>query len=289
MVKFKGIFAYREKIEERNYLNEHDRKWSKAIIKSCVKKLHNYRFHPKKIKLAWSPLISVQSLRISNVARTYSRNRMKRTASLDFPSGENNLVSPQTSPTESLLLLSSSPLEADVYSRENIFLAGKRERETAVWPSLAAATFYRLITPSPPPPPLCSSSLDFATPSLCRFPRRGRETRRGGAACKNPRVARENTCAVWPSLGCRRADPFYISSCRWIFPPPKWKIREKTVRFRVCANGFGECGTTNVSQPTFYPGEEEERKLGRVSRPPSSWREGFLTLFFFLSHPSSFE
>lgn len=26
MVKFKGIFAYREKIEERNYLNEHDRK-----------------------------------------------------------------------------------------------------------------------------------------------------------------------------------------------------------------------------------------------------------------------
>lgn len=272
MVKFKGIFAYREKIEERNYsrnyLNEHDRK----IIKSCVKNCIITDFI-RRIELAWSPLISVQSLRISNVARTYSKNRMRRTASLDFPSGENNLVSPQTSPTESLLLLSSSPLEADVYSRENIFLAGKRERETAVWPSLAAATFYRLITPSPPPPPLCSSSLDFATPSLCRF----------------PRVARENTCAVWPSLGCRRADPFYISSCRWIFPPPKWKIREKTVRFRVCANGFGECGTTNVSQPTFYPGEEEERKLGRVSRPPSSWREGFLTLFFFLSHPSSFE
>lgn len=285
MVKFKGIFAYREKIEERNYLNEHDRKWSKAIIKSCVKNCIITDFI-RRIELAWSPLISVQSLRISNVART---REIEWNEQLDFPSGENNLVSPQTSPTESLLLLSSSPLEADVYSRENIFLAGKRERETAVWPSLAAATFYRLITPSPPPPPLCSSSLDFATPSLCRFPRRGRETRRGGAACKNPRVARENTCAVWPSLGCRRADPFYISSCRWIFPPPKWKIREKTVRFRVCANGFGECGTTNVSQPTFYPGEEEERKLGRVSRPPSSWREGFLTLFFFLSHPSSFE
>lgn len=285
MVKFKGIFAYREKIEERNYsrnyLNEHDRK----IIKSCVKNCIITDFI-RRIELAWSPLISVQSLRISNVART---REIEWNEQLDFPSGENNLVSPQTSPTESLLLLSSSPLEADVYSRENIFLAGKRERETAVWPSLAAATFYRLITPSPPPPPLCSSSLDFATPSLCRFPRRGRETRRGGAACKNPRVARENTCAVWPSLGCRRADPFYISSCRWIFPPPKWKIREKTVRFRVCANGFGECGTTNVSQPTFYPGEEEERKLGRVSRPPSSWREGFLTLFFFLSHPSSFE
>lgn len=181
--------------------------------------MHNYRFHPKKIKLAWSPLIPVQSLRISNVARTYSKNRMRRTASLDFPSGENNLVSPQTSPTESLLLLSSSPLEADVYSRENIFLAGKRERETAVWPSLAAATFYRLITPSPPPPPLCSSSLDFATPSLCRFPRRGRETRRGGAACKNPRVARENTCAVWPSLGCRLSRPLLYFKLSMDLPP----------------------------------------------------------------------
>lgn len=178
--------------------------------------MHNYRFHPKKIKLAWSPLIPVQSLRISNVART---REIEWNEQLDFPSGENNLVSPQTSPTESLLLLSSSPLEADVYSRENIFLAGKRERETAVWPSLAAATFYRLITPSPPPPPLCSSSLDFATPSLCRFPRRGRETRRGGAACKNPRVARENTCAVWPSLGCRLSRPLLYFKLSMDLPP----------------------------------------------------------------------
>lgn len=213
-------------------------------------------------------MIPVRSLRIST--RIFQRGAnmfeksMKRRASLDFPSGENNLVSPRTSPTESL---PSSP-SGLTFIRERIFLAGKRE-PAAVWPPLAAATFYRLITPSSPSPLVVLFARPlFATPSLRRFPRRGRETRRGGTTCKNPHVARRRKHV----RGMVEPTPF-TSSCRWIRGSPEMEdstIREKTLRcrrFRVCAWWM------RFPQRFIQKRKRSKRKFEGF-RDPSSWRKG---------------
>lgn len=84
----------------------------------------------------------------------------------------------------------------------------------------------------------------FATPSLRRFPRRGRETRRGGTTCKNPHVARRRKHV----RGTVEPTPF-TSSCRWIRGSPEMEdstIREKLFDVGDSEFALGECVSPNV-------------------------------------------
>lgn len=189
-------------------------------------------------------MIPVRSLRIST--RIFQRGAnmfeksMKRRASLDFPSGENNLVSPRTSPTESL---PSSP-SGLTFIRERIFLAGKRE-PAAAWPPLAAATFYRLITLLRPLP--SSSSLLVLSLRLPRSvvshgvgAKHGVEGRRVKTHTSHDV---ENTCAV------RSSRPLLHPAVDGSADPPKWKTRRfERKLFDVGDSEFalGECVSPNV-------------------------------------------
>lgn len=134
-------------------------------------------------------------------------------------------------------------------------------------------------------PRLCSSSHDFATPSLRRFPRRGRVTRRDRV-----KTHVENTCAVEPH-GCSRADPLLYPAVDGFADPPKRKTRRfesrKTLRRRrFCANGFGECSATNVSSNVLFGRERGEDRSGSSKGfATKQFEERILSLFFFLSRP----
>lgn len=133
-------------------------------------------------------------------------------------------------------------------------------------------------------PRLCSSSHDFATPSLRRFPRRGRVTRRDRV-----KTHVENTCAVEPH-GCSRADPLLYPAVDGFADPPKRKTRRfegKTLRCRrFCANGFGECSATNVSSNVLFGRERGEDRSGSSKGfATKQFEERILSLFFFLSRP----
>lgn len=141
----------------------------------------------------------------------------RRASSLDFPSGENNLVSPRTSPT-------SSSLPLDVYSRKNIF--SRQERPGCVTGDILPVNNPSSASPLDSARPLTRL---FATPSLRRFPPRG-ETRR------------KHVCAI------SRADPSLLPAVDGSLETGGGReedsmIREKTLRMstRVCAlNGSGE-------------------------------------------------
>lgn len=210
-------------------------------------------------------MIPVRSLRIST--RIFQRGAnmfeksMKRRASLDFPSGENNLVSPRTSPTESL---PSSP-SGLTFIRERIFLAGKRE-PAAVWPPLAAATFYRLITLLRPLP--SSSSLLVLSLRLPRSvvshgvgAKHGVEGRRVKTHTSHDV---ENTCAVWSSR------PLLHPAVDGSPEMEDSTIREKTLRcrrFRVCVWWM------RFPQRFIQKRKRSKRKF-QGFRDPSSWRKG---------------
>lgn len=214
-------------------------------------------------------MIPVRSLRISTRifqrgANTFEKS-MKRRASLDFPSGENNLVSPRTSPTESL---PSSP-SGLTFIRERIFLAGKRE-PAAVWPPLAAATFYRLITLLRPLP--SSSSLLVLSLRLPRSvvshgvgAKHGVEGRRVKTHTSHDV---ENTCVVWSSR------PLLHPAVDGSADPPKWKTRRFEKNSSMSAIQIQICAWWMRFPQRFIQKRKRSKRKFQGFRDPSSWRKG---------------
>lgn len=173
----------------------------------------------------------------------------RRTSSLDFPSGENNLVSPRTSPT-------SSSLPLDVYSRKNIF--SRQERPGCVTGDILPVNnpFLGLS------PRLCSSSHPPLCDSLApSFPTTWRDA-------KKTRVR---------DIESR---PLPFTSCRWI---PRNGGRE---RRRLDDSRENSPDVDESLRSEWWTRQRFIRKRRSKLRKFVE-RRGFLTLCFFFPFGSS--